>query len=271
MMRFKRWGFTLIELLVVIAIIAILAAILFPVFAQARDKARSASCISNLKQMGLAWTMYAQDYDERYPTSAPPGDVHICPTMKDRGSYGGWIGNLLIPYSKNTNIFECPSNPKLSSVNQGCEKDPKWGVVYGYTSYGYNYVSLWDKGMSSVNRPTELIAIYDAISSWTDCPYYQAGSCGIWAQRDIPAFLKKNNMPLAPGMQDPAKNWVGNVVSRVAPHSNTVNYMYADGHVKASRWDRLTWGNLNGYIPDTDPDYNVSLITAPAKKNWPWM
>ena len=82
MMRLRRWGFTLIELLVVIAIIAILATILFPVFAQARDKARSASNCLNLKQMGLAWMM-RQDYDERYPTAAPPGDVHTCPTMKD--------------------------------------------------------------------------------------------------------------------------------------------------------------------------------------------
>src|SRR5881398_2657875 len=114
----RRSAFTLIELLVVIAIIAILAAILFPVFAQAREKARGASCLSNLKQMGLAWMMYAQDYDEMYPTAAPGGDSNWgrCVDMKDRGSFGGWIGNLLVPYSKNVNIFTCPSNPQLSNV-----------------------------------------------------------------------------------------------------------------------------------------------------------
>ena len=143
------------------------------------------------------------------------------------------------------------------------------GVVFGYTSYGYNYVSLWDKGMSSVNRPAELIAIYDAISSWTDCPYYQAGSCGIWAQRDIPAFLKKNNMPLAPACRTrPRTGW--------QRHPRRPAFQHGELHVRRRARegvavDRLTWGNLNGYIPDTDPDYNVSLITAPAKKNWPGM
>ena len=95
--------------------------------------------------------IYAQDYDERYPTAAPPGDVHTCPTMKDRGSYGGWIGNLLIPYCKNVNIFECPSNPKLLPVNQGCDKDPKWGGVRLRQLRLQLRASL-DKGMSSVNR-----------------------------------------------------------------------------------------------------------------------
>src|ERR687884_230020 len=98
----RKRGFTLIELLVVIAIIAILAAILFPVFAQARDKARSASCLSNLKQMGTAWMMYTQDYDEMFPSSCPGDQVGDtwgrCVDMKDRGCFGGWMGNLLMPY-----------------------------------------------------------------------------------------------------------------------------------------------------------------------------
>jgi prepilin-type N-terminal cleavage/methylation domain-containing protein len=89
-----RKGFTLIELLVVIAIIAILAAILFPVFAKAREKARQASCASNLKQIALAILWYAQDYDER--------------TQGYQGGVGSW--HLLIePYVKNTQVFACPS------------------------------------------------------------------------------------------------------------------------------------------------------------------
>src|SRR5207249_4113903 len=100
-------GFTLIELLVVIAIIAILAAILFPVFAQARDKARQATCLSNGKQIGLGMMMYAQDYDETF-----------CPTRFQNGgctSSGSAIGGSqwnmkILPYTKNEQIFACPAD-----------------------------------------------------------------------------------------------------------------------------------------------------------------
>src|SRR3978361_1107773 len=103
MPRNHRNAFTLIELLVVIAIIAILAAILFPVFAQAREKARQASCESNLKQIGLAFKMYVQDYDERWPSSTPIAccsDGKKGSTGQDFG-YNGWVSNALIPYTKN--------------------------------------------------------------------------------------------------------------------------------------------------------------------------
>jgi prepilin-type N-terminal cleavage/methylation domain-containing protein len=98
----KRRGFTLIELLVVIAIIAILAAILFPVFAKARDAARRSTCLSNTKQIGTAILMYAQDYDE---TLVPPS-VGICQAADSFG----W-GDLIQPYAKNTGLLQCPSNP----------------------------------------------------------------------------------------------------------------------------------------------------------------
>jgi prepilin-type N-terminal cleavage/methylation domain-containing protein/prepilin-type processing-associated H-X9-DG protein len=279
--RWKGRGFTLIELLVVIAIIAILAAILFPVFAQARDKARATSCLSNLKQMGTAWMMYTQDYDEMFPEAYPGDDDNWgrCADMKDRGGFGGWIGNLLMPYSKNGNIYQCPSNPTMSGVNRGnncvtnndaAQALAQWRIPYIWTSYGYNYQALDDYGLGKIQAPADQICIYDAISAWTDCNYAQAGSCGIWAQRDIPAFLKKLGRPMQPGMQDPSTTWVGSYVSRVAPHSDNVNYMFADGHAKASRWDRLTWGNLGGtIIPQSDPDYNRTLMLPPLNRNWP--
>lgn len=117
-------GFTLIELLVVIAIIAILAAILFPVFAQARAKARQASCLSNLKQIGLACMMYSQDYDELCPymyfvsgtwplgylLSNPP---NASPVSTSPNTYDGASSYYqLVPYVKNTQLWYCPQIPK---------------------------------------------------------------------------------------------------------------------------------------------------------------
>jgi prepilin-type N-terminal cleavage/methylation domain-containing protein/prepilin-type processing-associated H-X9-DG protein len=100
----KKSAFTLIELLVVIAIIAILAAILFPVFAQAREKARQTSCLSNLKQMGLGVMMYVQDYDETYPQA-----YYYLNDNSSAGGYAQWSG-VTQPYVKNYGLFTCPSD-----------------------------------------------------------------------------------------------------------------------------------------------------------------
>jgi len=121
-------GFTLIELLVVIAIIAILAAILFPVFARARDKANAAACLSNLKQLGLAAMMYVQDFDGHMLFAAYQFGVSPSP----RGyisTVGTWRWHeVIVPYMKNDDILKCESY-KFNSV-----RDPN--------SYGYNYSAL---------------------------------------------------------------------------------------------------------------------------------
>jgi len=124
-MRIRRAAFTLIELLVVIAIIAILAAILFPVFARAREQARKASCISNLKQIGLACHMYAQDYDELFPV-----DNHACnPHLR--------FVNQVMPYIKNMDIFYCPSAPNvpLSYVQPTDANKAAGNITYYYFSF----------------------------------------------------------------------------------------------------------------------------------------
>ena len=133
MQRTRRPAFTLIELLVVIAIIAILAAILFPVFAQARDRARMSACLSNMRQLGSSLMMYAQDYDETLPYIRFHG-VGACP--KGAGCYV-WK-NAVQPYLKNLDVLACPSNPysrvvpglaptepsKLGTNSEGWELEP---------------------------------------------------------------------------------------------------------------------------------------------------
>src|SRR5205809_4871053 len=127
----KRAGFTLIELLVVIAIIAILAAILFPVFAAAREKARQTACLSNAKQLGLALNMYAQDYDEVTPNQ---GWDHSGCTEWDCTP-----AHQLAPYTKNTQVWVCPSKGRGAP-------DPS---VTKFISYGFNY---WNVGKPLASR-----------------------------------------------------------------------------------------------------------------------
>jgi prepilin-type N-terminal cleavage/methylation domain-containing protein/prepilin-type processing-associated H-X9-DG protein len=124
-MRTRR-GFTLIELLVVIAIIAILAAILFPVFAKAREKARQTSCLSNLKQLGLGMLQYIQDYDEMFPRVDGAGMDGATAQNSTYGSfkwYGGTYGYargwgyVIYPYVKNSQIYKCPSTQYSDAGN----------------------------------------------------------------------------------------------------------------------------------------------------------
>lgn len=160
--RSKPAGFTLIELLVVIAIIAILAAILFPVFAQARAKARQAACISNCKQIGNAVLMYLQDYDEEFPK----GYGYPLPAMNGFGeltkksaasTWPSWFG----PYVKTAAVFICPDSPAdIKSLEK-----KNWGIN---DSMGYNYDGLTlditnqsARHLAQIDRPAEVYVIFD--------------------------------------------------------------------------------------------------------------
>ncbi len=123
MNRGKRFGFTLIELLVVIAIIAILAAILFPVFAQAREKARSATCLSNMKQLGVASQMYMQDYDGAFPLA-----------WYQTPQYGFDV--VLFPYVKSYQVYECPSNKVTPRFWPGYPKNGLGPIPGSYAMNG---------------------------------------------------------------------------------------------------------------------------------------
>ena len=134
-MRANR-AFTLIELLVVIAIIAILAAILFPVFAQSREKARQTSCISNMKQIGTGALMYAQDYDERLPRNWYGNlGMEATTAIGDPLNRYKWM-DAIQPYVKNTGIFVCPSAPNLTYVPRTALRMGEDTRKYG--GYAYN-------------------------------------------------------------------------------------------------------------------------------------
>ncbi len=190
--RFVR-GFTLIELLVVIAIISILAAILFPVFARARENARRASCASNLRQLGLAIMQYTQDYDEYYPRSSASGAY-----------YWTWT---IWPYIKSSQVFLCPSAPDNPATLDASRTstDLIRGVRYcmNNSSFGSAATAAGypaPQKLSTIPRPAELIMLMDSqLYTPSNTSYY----CDV-----------DNNTSTAPR------------------HSEGLNVTFADGHVK---------------------------------------
>jgi prepilin-type N-terminal cleavage/methylation domain-containing protein/prepilin-type processing-associated H-X9-DG protein len=152
----KRRAFTLIELLVVIAIIAILAAILFPVFAQAREKARQAACLSNCKQIGLAYLMYAQDYDEM-AVPACNWNAGYNPKTDSRA----WYDGLLEPYTRNAKVFQCPSfrpSPYPSYQASFIGYDPKSSAIPAFSNNGYdNRKMIKTVNLAQATRASEIV------------------------------------------------------------------------------------------------------------------
>ncbi len=187
-----RGGFTLIELLVVIAIIAILAAILFPVFARARESARRTVCVSNVKQLGTAWMMYVQDYDESFPPSNSPANSNWGPSTTYSGKFPckpcrpHLKGNdaviydptiYAIPYVKNYDLFKCPSDvgiPTTATVNDPSQGQPVWKVEH--TSYCLNTVMTRVGSLAAIPLPADTymgaevvsfhIGITEAVKAW---------------------------------------------------------------------------------------------------------
>lgn len=149
----RRHGFTLIELLVVIAIIAILAAILFPVFAKAREKARQSSCLSNVKQLCLGAMQYAQDYDEMFPQNIWTAAADNNHTMN--------IWSQMAPYVKNTQIWLCPSRKT---------HDP---------GYWMNYVMGGAVAMGAIQNPASTVLICEG-SNWLDGYWHDQWNVANW-------------------------------------------------------------------------------------------
>jgi len=265
-----RRGFTLIELLVVIAIIAILAAILFPVFAQAREAARMTSCLSNMRQLGLALRIYSQDHDEVYPNiyqgwSTGP---NIGGTVNE-----GWMWkNAIMPYVKSKGIFNCPSNPVSGPTGGGtlpADNSSNWNDnAKGYAmendkimpqSYAMNagatpWGAVEDHGVdwmnkkplkeASINRPANLVAIGE--TTWRE------GDFGLdW-------------------FQDTQGQCGGHALFGHRGYNGPANFVYFDGHVKSKKWGAIAYPPSKSELvnnPPTDPNdpkYN-HLIT-----DWGW-
>lgn len=215
----RRRGFTLIELLIVIAIIAILAAILFPVFAKARENARRASCQSNLKQIGLGITMYAQDYDERLPMQSDNGVGGATSIINFADPTVGQSPNSLnvyyaiYPYTRSWQILTCPSatpgaapyNPYQPNSNSAASYSVN-GVFFDSNNAGGG-VSSSRMPLSAINQPSSRIFLQERNSVYNfEASYPDSAGGGQFREWMYSTF--SNN------------------------HFSGGNLLYADGHVK---------------------------------------
>jgi prepilin-type N-terminal cleavage/methylation domain-containing protein/prepilin-type processing-associated H-X9-DG protein len=158
-----RKGFTLIELLVVIAIIAILAAILFPVFAKAREKARQTSCASNMKQLGLGFAMYVQDYDERFPSG------NVGTNTNGNADNTGWASEIY-PEIKSIGVYKCPDDATTTVVNGAFSVYP--------ISYAVNSNFAGSQALAALVAPSSTVLIYE-VNGVTGDPTSSAAPSGV--------------------------------------------------------------------------------------------
>jgi len=250
-LRRAHAGFTLIELLVVIAIIAILASILFPVFARARENARRASCLNNLKQIGLGIMQYTQDYDEYLPKEAPRGGPTLetgYPAAASGGTYIHLWMHTLYPYTKSHQVYNCPSADYsyISHFN---------GSYLSRISYGFNH---YLSGSSSATVGVKLAAIPEVAITpiVVDTAYYIAAPDNT-CQASAGAQEKADLLDCSGSLGSPYNN----DNPPLARHLETFNICFVDGHAKALRRDG--WVTTNAATA-TDP---VWVKWNPAYQN----
>jgi prepilin-type N-terminal cleavage/methylation domain-containing protein/prepilin-type processing-associated H-X9-DG protein len=227
--RSPRDGFTLVELLVVIAIIAILAHILFAVFAQARKKAHATACLSNMRQVGQALHIYAQDYDEMLPLG------NVVAGFNEPNAAPNFLG-ALVPYTKNLGIFVCPSSAPASSAGYNATQyDPTPASSSNYLGNGV----VMGRKLSVVTNPAEIVTIQEDTLRWNV------------------AWLRPQSVDAKGTYQwwysdqgsgsETRKRQYSNL------HFNGGNLFFADGHVKYKSLERIRSRDF-GLVPDEGHD-----------------
>ncbi len=237
--RTKLRGFTLIELLVVIAIIAILAAILFPVFQKVRENARRASCLSNMKQLGIAVVQYTQDSNERYPC--------IRAVAPNPGYVGGWA-NMIYPFVKSTGAYACPDD-SVPAVAPAVAGGPK-------VSYNMNY-TVWNGDYHTASNGLKLALFTSPASTVL---LYEGKGYGSAGDPSVP-LNGINTTGWAGGADWNTDNPTGSPLAKWHDQSvdRSNNYLAADGHAKYLKLSSVSWV-YGGTAPTQVPP---SKLTGP--------